>query len=138
MLSLSILTPDRRVVGPVSVKSVTLPGTKGEMTILPGHAHMVSTLETGVVSFEEENGKKTAAALSTGYVEVKDDKVVVLAETLELAGEIDVDRARRAKEKSEEKLRAKDMFEQDMIKWQRKTERASVRLYAAEYLLPPA
>jgi F-type H+-transporting ATPase subunit epsilon len=137
MMTLSILTPDRKVVGPVPIKGVTLPGANGEMTVLPGHAHMLSTLDTGIVSFELENGKKEVGALSTGFMEVKDDKVVVLAETLELAHEIDVDRARRAKEKAEEKLKAKDAFEQDMLKWQRKIQRAMIRIQASEYLLPP-
>jgi len=131
------VTPERRVVGPVSVKSLTAPAGKGEVTILPGHARLLTTLETGVVSFERENGEKQFAAVSFGFVEVHGDKIVMLAETLELAQEIDVDRARRALEKAQEKLKAKENFELDMVKWQRKTQRSQIRLQAANYLLPP-
>lgn len=137
MLTLSIVTPDRRVVGPVPVLSVTLPGSKGEMTILPGHARLLSTMDTGILVFEREGGRKEVAAVSSGFVEVHNDKVVVLAETLELAQEIDVDRARRAREKAEERLKAKENFENDMLKWQRKLQRAQIRLQATEFLLPP-
>ena len=137
MLTLSIVSPDRRVVGPIPVQSVTVPGTKGEMTILPGHARLLSCLETGVLVFEREGGKKEIAAVSFGFVEVSNDKVTVLAETLELAQEIDVDRARRAQIKAEEQLKAKKSFEDDMAKWQRKLQRALIRQVASEYLLPP-
>lgn len=137
MLNLSIVTPDRRVVGPVAVTSVTLPGAKGEITILPGHARLLSTMDTGILAFEQQDGKKEVAAVSSGFVEVSNDKVTVLAETLELSREIDVDRARQAKEKAEEKLKAKENFENDMEKWQRKLQRSQIRLQAAEYLLPP-
>lgn len=137
MLTLSIVTPDRRVVGPVSVQSVTLPGAKGEMTILPGHARLLSTMDIGVLVFERDGGKKEFAAVSEGFVEVNTDKVTVLAETLELAHEIDVDRARRAQTLAEEKLKAKEHFEEGMEAWQKKLQRAMIRLQAAEFLLPP-
>lgn len=137
MLTLSIVTPDRRVVGPVTVESVTIPAGKGEMTVLPGHARLLSTLDTGVLVFERAQGKKEYAAVSMGFVEVNDDKVTVLADTLELAQEIDVDRARRARENAEAKLRAKEHFEEDMLEWQQAFQRATIRLQATEYLLPP-
>ena len=138
MLSLSIVTPGRRVVGPVMVESVTIPGAKGEITVLPEHARLLSLVDTGIVTFQREGGRKEHAVVSSGFLEVSKGTVVLLAETLELAQEIDVDRAKRAKEKAEEKLRAKESFEQDMEKWQRKFERAQVRLYASEFLLPPS
>ena len=137
MMNLVIVTPERNVVGPIPVQSVTVPGAKGEMTVLPGHARLVSNLEMGTVSFERENGKKEFASISDGYIEVIQDRVVVLAETLELAQEIDVERAKKAKQLAEEKLSAKEHFEEDMQKWQRKYALALIRLQTAEYLLPP-
>ena len=135
-LNLSIVTPSRRVVGPVPARSISIPGGKGEITVLPGHARLLTTMETGVLSFEREDGRIEYAAVSAGFVEVHADKVVVLADTLELAQEIDVDRSRRALAKAEEKLKAKESFEEDMLKWQRKVQRAAVRQQVAEYLLP--
>ena len=137
MLTLSIVTPERRVVGPIPVESVTIPGAKGEMTVLSGHARLLSTIDTGILIFEREGGRKEIAAVSSGFVEVHNDRVIVLAETLELSQEIDVDRARRAAVKAQEKLQAKESFEADMAKWQRKLQRAQTRQQAAEFLLPP-
>ena len=137
MLTLSIVTPERRVAGPVPVSSVTVPGSKGEMTILSGHARLLSTMDTGILVFEREGGKKEIAAISAGFVEVANDKVTVLAETLELSQEIDVDRARRAKERAEEKLKAKENFDVNVEEWQQALQRALIRLEAAEFLLPP-
>lgn len=137
MLNLTIVTPDRHIVGPVPVQSVTIPGTKGEMTVLPGHARLLSTINTGILVFEREGGRKEIAAISAGFVEVNNDKVTVLAETLELAQEIDVDRARRAQAIAEEKLRAKEQFDEGMEIWQQKLQRALIRQQTAEFLLPP-
>lgn len=137
MLTLSIVTPHRRVVGPVNVSSVTVPGTNGEMTILPGHARLVSTMDTGILAFEQQDGKKEVAAVSDGFIEVSSDKVIVLAEVLELSREIDVDVARAKKEEAEAKLQAKDNFENDMERWQRQLQYSLIQLQAAEYLLPP-
>ena len=87
--------------------------------------------------FEREGGRKEIAAVSSGFVEIHNDRVIVLAETLELSQEIDVDRARRAAIKAQERLQAKESFEADMVKWQRKLQRAQIRQQAAEFLLPP-
>ena len=137
MLKLIIVTPTRRVIGPISVSSVTLPSSKGEVTILPGHARYLSTMDTGVLKFDSSSGKSEVAAVSTGFFEVDQDEVKVLAETLELSKEIDLDRAKRAQEKAEESLKAKELFEEDMVKWRRKWERAQIRQQVAAYLLPP-
>ena len=131
MIKLIIVTPERSVVGPITVKSVSLPGEKGEMTILPGHARLVSVLITGILTFERENGTKETAAISSGFAEVSNDQVTVLADTLELAQEIDVERAKKAQKLAEDKLSAKEHFEEDMQKWQRKYERSMIRQQAA-------
>ena len=88
MLTLSIVTPEKRVVGPVPVASVTVPGAKGEMTLLPGHARLLSTMATGILAFDRTDGRKEYAAVSAGFVQVSNDKVIVLADTLELVEEI--------------------------------------------------
>ncbi|MBI3556382.1 MAG: ATP synthase F1 subunit epsilon [Deltaproteobacteria bacterium] len=137
MLTLSIVTPERRVVGPIPVESVPVPGAQGAMPVLPGHARLLSTVDTGILIFEREGGRKEIAAISSGFVEVHNDRVIILAETLELSQEIDVDRARRAAVKAQERLHAKEDFDANMAKWQRKLQRALIRQQAAEYLLPP-
>ncbi|MBI2605460.1 MAG: ATP synthase F1 subunit epsilon [Deltaproteobacteria bacterium] len=140
-MKLSIATPDRRVAAGVHIQSVTVPGEKGEMTILPGHAALISTLGIGVFSFVQESGKREVAALSRGFVQVNNDEIIVLADRLELAHEIDVERAKRAQAKAEEALRARERFQEDMEAWtkkmQEKLQRALIRQEAAQFLLPP-
>ena len=127
MLTLEVVTPTRRVVAPVKVKSVTVPGSMGEMTILPGHARLVSTMDTGALRYETEGGQHMAASLSTGFVEVRADKVSVLADTLELAREIDVERARRAQATAEERLKEKELEPDQFRKYQLKLQRSLIR-----------
>lgn len=137
MMKLIIVTPQRKVLHGTVIKSITVPGSMGEMTILPGHARLVSLLESGIIRFETSDGKIEVGAVSTGMLEVHQDEVTLLAETLELAHEIDLERARKAKEKAEACLKAKETFDEDLVKWQRKLERAHIRLLAAQHLLPP-
>lgn len=127
MLTLEIVTPTKRVLGSTVVSQVTLTGGLGEMTILPGHARMLSTLDTGVLKYETEAGVAQVAALSSGFVEVYNDKVVVLAETLEMARDIDVERARRAQKNAESRLAEKDLEPDQFRKQQLKLQRALIR-----------
>lgn len=138
MMTLTISTPERHVLGPIEVSSVTLPGGKGEFTVLPGHARLLSTLEVGVMNFETADGKKEFAAVSGGgFTEVFEDKVIVLADTFELAHEIDLERARKAEGKAQERLKAKENFIEDLEEAQRKLQRSLVRQEVTQYLLPP-
>ena len=127
MLTLDIATPDRRVIGPVKVVSITLPGALGEMTILPGHARMVSVLDTGVVKFKTEAGKVESAAISNGFVDVNQEHVTVLAQTLEMSHEIDLERAKRAQAKAQDRLVEKNLSPETFSKYQLKLQRSLVR-----------
>jgi F-type H+-transporting ATPase subunit epsilon len=86
-LKLSILSPERRFVEDVAVDEVTLHGSEGEIQILPGHAAMIGTLENGEFNYRPVGGQKTTGVISSGFFEVRDDQVSVLAETLEVRGE---------------------------------------------------
>jgi F-type H+-transporting ATPase subunit epsilon len=134
MLTLEVVTPIKRVLPATKVRSVTVPGALGEMTILPGHAKLVSILETGVVAFETETGTRQVAAISSGFVEVKDDGVVVLAETLEMAKDIDLERAKRAQSKAEQRLAEKEIDPDQFRKYQLKLQRSLIRQQAAGML----
>ncbi len=126
-LILEIVSPDRRVLAPVQVQSVTLPGLAGEMTVLPGHARLVSLLGTGALRYVDQGGVEHSAALSSGFVEVEADKVSVMAETLELAKEVDVERAKRAQMKAEERLKERELSPEEFNKYQLKLQRALLR-----------
>ncbi len=101
-LTLEIVTPERMAFTGL-VEEVTIPGTEGEFGVLRGHAPLLSSVDVGELSFTREH-KKVRYAVNTGYAEVTASKVTVLVETAERADQIDLERARRARERAEEKL----------------------------------
>jgi F-type H+-transporting ATPase subunit epsilon len=101
-LTLEIVTPERLVFSGV-VDLVTVPGTEGEFGVLKGHASLLSSVDVGELSFVQDQ-KRTRYAVNTGYAEVTASRVTVLVETAERSDMIDLERARQAKERAEEKL----------------------------------
>ncbi len=102
-LYLEIITPERVMVAQ-EADMVEAPGTLGEFGVLPGHAALLTTLEIGEIRFMSGGATRHLAA-SGGFAEVSDNKVTLLVDTGEFAEEIDVDRARRAKERAEAALK---------------------------------
>jgi F-type H+-transporting ATPase subunit epsilon len=103
---LEIVTPEKRVVDTAATE-VQIPGKNGYLGILPGHAPLITELSVGEVSFHAEGGKQRLA-VAWGFAEVLPDKVTILAETAERPSEIDVERARKAKERAEQRLTSGD------------------------------
>jgi F-type H+-transporting ATPase subunit epsilon len=101
-LLLDIVTPEKLAYSG-SVDEVTCPGSEGEFGVLRGHASLLSAIKFGELSFLKD-GKRVSYAVNTGYAEVTGSKVTVLVETAERADQIDLERARRAKEAAEQKL----------------------------------
>jgi F-type H+-transporting ATPase subunit epsilon len=101
-LLLEIVTPEKLAYSG-SVDEVTCPGSEGEFGVLRGHASLLSAIKFGELSFLKD-GKRVSYAVNTGYAEVTGSKVTVLVETAERADQIDLERARRAKEAAEQKL----------------------------------
>ncbi len=125
-LQLEVVTPERRVLAE-SVNSVTVPGRGGELGILPGHAPLISELQTGVLSYNED-GTTFQLHVSGGFIEVNDDRVAVLAEIAERPEEIDAARARIARDHMEKQLSTWSGSEGDFEKARVKLERSMVRL----------
>jgi F-type H+-transporting ATPase subunit epsilon len=126
-LQLTILSPERRLLENVVADELTLTGSEGQIQVLPGHAPMISTLETGTFKVRHGDGTETGGVISSGFFEVRDDKVTLLAETLELRGEIDVSRARKAQQEAEDMLKQAELDENSFKKYQLKLERALIR-----------
>ena len=78
---LEILTPDKKIYSG-KVKLVKLPGTKGAFEILNNHAPIISTLEKGTIKVVEENGNELFFDVDGGVAENKDNKIIVLAESV--------------------------------------------------------
>jgi F-type H+-transporting ATPase subunit epsilon len=104
-IKVSVVTPD----GPVYESDVEMVSTKaqsGELGILPGHIPMVAPLAIGVVRLKKPGGKEEdLVAVSGGFLEVRPDKVTILAQAAEKAEDIDVERAQKAKERAEQRMR---------------------------------
>jgi len=125
---LEIVTPERKVYTE-DVRMVVLPGSEGEFGVLPDHAALVSALKIGVIRVHNE-GKVTKIAVSGGFVEVRDSKVTVLANSAERQDQIDVERATAARERAEQRLSAQGS-DIDMIRAEAALKRAINRIKAA-------
>ncbi len=101
-IQLVIVSPERQLLSG-SVTSVQLPGANGELGILPGHAPLMTELGIGELTYR--HGQETGhLAISRGFAEVLPDRVSVLAEIAERAQEINVERAKAARERAEKRL----------------------------------
>lgn len=103
-IQVEIVTP-RRELFSGEAEMITLPGIDGEMGILGGHAPLLTTLDIGPVSLHRADGEIEFIAVSGGVVEVRPDKVIVLARSAERADEIDITRAEDALQRAEDAIR---------------------------------
>jgi F-type H+-transporting ATPase subunit epsilon len=94
-LNVSVVAVDRKIwVG--AAKSIVAKTTEGEIGIMPGHEPMLSLLVDGLVRIEPVDGERVVVAVHGGFAAMDSDNVRILAETAELATDIDVDRAKKA------------------------------------------
>lgn len=93
-LTLSVVTPERSIVNQVAVEAVVLPGEAGQLTLLPGHINFLTSLRHGTFAYKV-GGEWQVAFLSGGFTQVFEGKVTVLAETLDMAQELDLAEAER-------------------------------------------
>ena len=103
---LEIVTPEKLVVKE-AVEEAQIPGLNGYLGILPGHAPLITELGVGVITYRAGGATKTLS-MAWGFAEVLQDKVTILAETVERPDEIDVARAQQAKERAEQLLKSND------------------------------
>jgi F-type H+-transporting ATPase subunit epsilon len=104
-LTVDIVSPER-VLYTGDGDMVVCRTSEGEIAFLPGHVPFLGALGIGVVRILLPQQGEQAAAVHGGFVEVANDRVIVLSDVAELAEQIDVDRARRAGERAEERLAA--------------------------------
>ncbi len=101
-LLLEIVTPERLAYSD-TVDSVQLPGIEGELGVLPHHAPLVSMLGVGELRIRK-GGAEESFAIAGGFLQVRPDRVVVMAETADMASEIDLERAQEARREAERAL----------------------------------
>ncbi|MGI9103175.1 MAG: F0F1 ATP synthase subunit epsilon [Terriglobales bacterium] len=128
-LQLEIVTPER-LVEKDTIEEIQIPGKNGYLGILPGHAPLITELGVGEITYRAD-GMAYHVSVAWGFAEVLPDKVTILAETAERAEDIDVERARKSKERAEERLRSAG-GEVDYQRALVALERANARLQVAE------
>jgi len=101
-LQLEIVTPERLAYSD-QVDAVILPGSEGELGVLPHHAPLVTTLGIGELRIRKGSTEESFAIVG-GFLQVRPDKVVVMAETADMASEIDLEKAQEARREAERAL----------------------------------
>jgi F-type H+-transporting ATPase subunit epsilon len=129
-LTLEIVTPERLAFSG-EVDSVNCPGIEGELGILPHHAPLVSTLGIGELRIRK-GGEEEFFAIAGGFLQVTPDKVVVMAETADMASEIDVQKAEEARREAERALAEGSEEPADLARARAALQRALLRIQVAE------
>ena len=128
-LTLEIATPTRLVVAE-TVDEIVIPGSQGYFGVLPGHAAFLTTLGIGELMYRT-GPDEHYLAVANGFAEVRNDKVIVLADTTERPEEIDRARAERARERAERRLAGRVKEEVDYNRALAALARALARLLTA-------
>ena len=102
-VELEIVTPERLVVKD-RAEEIQIPGRNGYLGVLPGHAPLITELAVGEITYTNA-GVSTRLAVAWGFAEVLGDKVTILAETAELAEDIDVPRAEAARDRAQQHIK---------------------------------
>jgi F-type H+-transporting ATPase subunit epsilon len=129
-LSVEIVTIERRLLTEEGVDEVIAPGVEGELAVLPRHAAFMTMLNPGELILKKGNDE-IPFAVTGGFFEVLNDKVIVLADAAERADEIDVQRAEQARERARLALERRETTE-DLAMAAAALQRALIRLRVAE------
>jgi F-type H+-transporting ATPase subunit epsilon len=129
-LQLDIVTPERLAYSD-QVDEVIAPGSQGELGILPHHAPLLTTLGVGELRIKK-GGTEEAFAIVGGFLQVRPDRVVVMAETADMASEIDLERAQAARREAEKTLEAGFVEPADLAIARAALQRALLHIRVAE------
>jgi F-type H+-transporting ATPase subunit epsilon len=128
-LSLEIVTAERRTFAG-EVNAVIAPGVEGQLGILPHHAPLMTMLQPGELIIKK-NGEELYLAITGGFLEVRPDKIIILADACEHCEEIDITRAEEARKRAEERLKSRST-EIDHAQAEAALRRSLIRLKVAE------
>jgi F-type H+-transporting ATPase subunit epsilon len=129
-LLLEIVTPERLAYSD-QVDSVNVPGSEGELGILPHHAPLVAMLGVGELRIRKA-GAEESFAIAGGFVQVRPDKVVVMAEMADMAAEIDLERAHEARKEAERAIETGFHEAADLAAARAALQQALLRIRVAE------
>lgn len=128
-IKLEIVTAERMVLSE-DVDYVSAPGVDGVLGILPRHAPLVTALNVGELHYRKDNAEFNYA-IGGGFMEVRPDKVTVLADSAEHADEIDEMRAEQARERAKQLLQDKPRADVEFARIEQAMRRAELRLRVA-------
>ena len=130
-LFFEVVTPEKVLVSQ-EVDAVVAPGSEGEFGVLPGHIHFLTGIVPGEVRYNRGETKESLA-VSSGFAEVSNDKVSILVDSAEKAGDVNIKRAQqamgRAKERLAKERKAEDI---DFLRAEAALKRAVARIKVAE------
>ncbi len=129
-LSVHVVTAEREVFAEEGVDEVVAPGIEGELTVLPSHAPLLTMIKPGIMRLVK-GGQDVDVAITGGFLEVREDRVTILADAAERAEEIDeleAEEARRAAERAMQERESSEQFAEASAAMQR----ALLRLKAVE------
>jgi len=127
---LEIDTPERLAYSD-TVDAVVLPGSEGELGVLPHHAPLLSMLGVGELRIRKA-GTEESFAIVGGFLQVRPDRVVVMAETADMASEIDLEKAQQARREAEQALESGYHEGADLAAARAALQQALLRIRVAE------
>ncbi|MEL7567305.1 MAG: F0F1 ATP synthase subunit epsilon [Dehalobacterium sp.] len=128
-IKFEVVTPEK-VVFSADIDSVVVPAALGYLGVLPNHAPLVTALDIGVIKLKQE-GKIEKMAISGGFMEVIDNKAVVLADTAEMGDQINLARAEDAKERAKRRI-SEHAADLDLLRAELALKRAISRIKAVQ------
>lgn len=129
-LTVELITPERSLITETDVEQLVAPSVDGQVTILPRHAPLLTILDPGVVLVRRD-GSDEVLAVSGGFLQVQENRVTILADASERSGEVDRERAERARAEAERQISEAQDFD-SMLEARIRLMRALSRLRAAE------
>ncbi|CAG7655597.1 F0F1 ATP synthase subunit epsilon [Paenibacillus allorhizosphaerae] len=124
---LEVVTPERKAYAE-QVNMIIAKGVDGELGILPNHIPLVTPLKIAPITVKKQGAKDELIAVNGGFMEVRKDKVVILAESAELPEQIDIERAQSAKERAQKRLSASKQDDIDFKRAELALQRAMNRI----------
>lgn len=134
MFTLTLVTPEKKLVAGEEIEEIFVPAYRGELNILPGHAPLLTTLQPGVLKYRlKGESKVNFVAISWGYCQVNPYGVNVLAETAERPEELDVARINQTLKDAEQKILTGEADAASLDKYRSKIARAMARKEVAAH-----
>ena len=130
-LTVDVVTAERSVLSEEGVDEIVVPGIEGDLTVLPMHAPLLTMIKPGLMRIKRGNDE-TEFAITGGFLEVREDKVTILADAAERAEEIDVAAAEEARRRAEQQLAQRDATEVDLARVAAELQKQLLRLKVAE------